>query len=398
VPEGDTIHRSATALRAALLEKVMVGFEAPRLQGLQPRVGSTIERVDSHGKHLEVGWDDGVVLHSHLRMSGSWHLYRPGERWRLGTKHVRVVIEVDGFQAVCFKAPVVETYRARDFVAHPGRGGLGPDLTDEHVDVNECIERIPQFCDEMTTAAEMLLDQRIACGVGNVYKSEVLWACGVHPFTPVGALDLETRTALIDTAASFLQANLTQPARVTLPGSAEGVAVYGRFGKPCYRCGTPIEIRRHGEQARVTYWCRACQELRTPSLPAWAQADAPTPVDLEAAKERRRRSRSAGDMRSMSDTGRTGDADDLFDGAFADDSGELSGPISAVDPVDVIPALERHPASQRLLAGFPPRGPAPSYVDPLLGREPPPLEDELSDQGDAKLDDPVEGEGQADLA
>jgi hypothetical protein len=220
-----------------------------------------------------------------------------------------------------------------------------------------------------------------------------LWACGVHPFTPVAALDLETRTTLIDTAASFLQANLAQPARVTLPGSAEGVAVYGRFGKPCYRCGTPIEIRRHGEQARVTYWCRACQELRTPLLPAWAQADAPTPVDLAAAKERRRGGRSLGRNGDTNDTG------DLFAGAFADDSGELSGPIYAADPLDVIPALERHPASQRLLAGFPPRGPAPSYVDPLLGREPPPLEDELDDQLESESgDEPgAADDGRADL-
>jgi endonuclease-8 len=343
VPEGDTIHRSATALRAALLEKIMTGFEAPRLRGIYPSRGATIERVDSRGKHIEIGWDDGVVLHTHLRMTGSWHLYRPGERWRKSTKHVRAVIEVDGFEAVCFNAPVVETYRARDFVAHPGRGGLGPDLCDPRSELAECVERIPRFCDESTTAAEMLLDQRIACGVGNVYKSEVLWACGVHPFTPVGALDLETRSALIDTAASFLQANLDQPARVTLPGSPDGVAVYGRYGKPCYRCGMPIEVRRHGEQSRVTYWCDGCQERRERHVPAWARGDAPTPVDLDAAKERRR-----------------------HPPPFVDDSREVSGPI---DQEDVVPALERHPASQRLLGGFAPRGPQPSYVDPLLGRE-----------------------------
>ncbi len=220
-------------------------------------------------------------------------------------------------------------------------------------DLTECVERIPQFCDEDTTAAEMLLDQRIACGVGNVYKSEVLWACGVHPFTPVSALDLDTRFALIDTAASFLQANLDQPARVTLPGSAEGVAVYGRYGKPCYRCGLPIEVQRHGEQSRVTYWCDGCQEERQLQYPAWARRDAPTPVDLKSAKERRHRPPLA-----------------------ADESGEVTGPI---DPRDVVPALERHPASQRLLADFAPRGPEPSYVDPLLGREPAP---ELDDDPD----------------
>jgi endonuclease-8 len=343
VPEGDTIHRSATALRAALLEKVTSGFDAPRLRGLHPSVGATIERVDSRGKHIEIGWDDGIVLHTHLRMSGSWHLYRPGERWRRSSKHLRVLIEVEGFEAVCFNAPVVETYRAQDFAVHPGQGGLGPDLCSSDADLVECLERIPRFCDETTTAAEMLLDQRIACGVGNVYKSEVLWACGVHPFTPVAALDLDTRAALLGTAATFLRSNLERPSRVTLPGSTDGVAVYGRYGKPCFRCGQPIEVRRHGEQSRVTYWCDACQALHAPRVPEWGSGDAPTPVDLERVRERRH-------LRQP----------------VIDDTGDFSGPI---DDAEVAPALERHPASARLLEGFSPRGPAPSYVDPLLGRE-----------------------------
>ena len=343
MPEGDTIHRSATALRAALLEKVMTGFEAPRLTGPRPALGAVIERVDSRGKHIEIGWDDGIVLHTHMRMTGSWHLYRPGERWRRGTRHMRAAIEVEGFEAVCFNAPVVETFRTRDLASHPGRRLLGPDLCDTAVDVTGAVERIPQFCDETTTAAELLLDQRVAAGVGNVYKSEVLWACGVHPLTPVGALDLDTRFALLDTAAAFLQANLDQPSRITLPGSPEGVAVYGRYGKPCFRCGTPIEVRRHGEQSRVTYWCPDCQQREVPVTPAWAADDAPTPVDLHTARDRLR-----------------------TPPVSFDDTGDLSGEI---DDEEIQPALERHPAAQRLLDGFTPRGPEPSFVDPLLGRE-----------------------------
>src|SRR5262249_27385993 len=149
------------ALRAALIGKIMTGFEAPRLSGLMPARGSTIERVSSRGKHIEIGWDDGIVLHTHMRMNGSWHLYSPGDRWRKSSKHIRAVIEVDGFEAVCFNAPVVETYRSGDLVAPTVRGGLGPDLTDERVDLGECVGLIPRFCDESTTAAEMLLDQRI---------------------------------------------------------------------------------------------------------------------------------------------------------------------------------------------------------------------------------------------
>jgi len=360
VPEGDTIHRTATALRAALLEKVMTGFEAPRLKGHRPAIGAVIERVDSRGKHIEIGWDDGTILHTHMRMTGSWHLYRPGERWRKGTRSMRAVIEVEGFEAVCFNAPVVETFQAKDFAHHPGRrAALGPDLCDPAVDLDECVQRIPQFCDESTTAAELLLDQRVAAGVGNVYKSEVLWACGVHPLTPVAALDVDTRHALWETAGAFLRANIDQPTRTTLPGSAEGVAVYGRYGKPCYRCGTTVEVRRHGEQSRVTYWCPVCQQRQGPVVPAWARADAPTPVDLVTARDRRRPPP-----------------------VVFDDTGDISGPI---DPDDVVPALERHPASQALLAGFQPRGPEPIFVDPLLGREPEAAkapDDEGGEQGD----------------
>ncbi len=176
----------------------MTGFEAPRLNGHRPAIGAVIERVDSRGKHIEIGWDDGTILHTHMRMTGSWHLYRPGERWRKSTRSMRAVIEVEGFEAVCFNAPVVETFQAKDFAHHPGRrAALGPDLCDPDVDVAECVQRIPQFCDESTTAAELLLDQRVASGVGNVYKSEVLWACGVHPLTPVAALDVDTRRCAV---------------------------------------------------------------------------------------------------------------------------------------------------------------------------------------------------------
>jgi endonuclease-8 len=261
MPEGDTIHRTAAALRTAVLGKPVTAFEAPRLTGLRPSIGAVIERVESKGKHLEIGFDDGVVLHTHMRMTGSWHLYRAGELWRKSSRQARVIIEVPGWQAVCFSAPVVRTYRAREFVPNPRTSSLGPDLCLTDVDLDACVDRIDHFASEDTTVAEVLLDQRIACGVGNVYKSEVLWVCELHPFTPVGALLPEQRRALLGTAAQLLQANLERPTRVTVPGVPGGQAVYGRHAKPCFRCSTPIEVAKHGEQARVTYWCPGCQLL-----------------------------------------------------------------------------------------------------------------------------------------
>ena len=259
MPEGDTIYRTAVALRAALLGKPLVSFDAPRHQGLLPGPAAVVERVASHGKHIEIGFDDGVVLHTHMRMTGSWHLYRTGEHWRRSPQRARVVLEVAGWKAVCFDAPVVELYRAREASRHPGLGSLGPDLIRPDADILECVARVERCCTETTTVAELLLDQRIACGIGNVFKCEVLWAVELHPATLVAALTVDQRYRLIERAAELLRANAERVERVTIPGVPGGLAVYGRNGKPCLRCGEPIAVRRHGEQARVTYFCPGCQ-------------------------------------------------------------------------------------------------------------------------------------------
>lgn len=259
VPEGDSIYRTATALRAALLGKPLLSFEAPRHVGLFPNANAVVERVDSHGKHLEIGFDDAVILHTHMRMTGSWHLYRTGEQWRKPTSQARVMLKVPGWQAICFNAPVVEIYRAREATRHPGLGSLGPDLCRAGVDIVECVARIERYCAGDSTVAEVLLDQRIACGVGNVFKSEVLWACQVHPLSPIESLSIDQRFRLLETVASMLQANVERVDRVTVPDVPGGTAVYGRTGKPCFRCGSTIEVRKHGQQARVTYFCPGCQ-------------------------------------------------------------------------------------------------------------------------------------------
>jgi endonuclease VIII len=257
VPEGDTIHRVAAALRAALAGKELTAFTADRVRGRRPALGTTVERVEARGKHLLVSFAAGVVLHTHLRMNGAWHLYRDGERWRKPAWQARVVIAVDGFEAVCFGAPVVELQRAAAPIA--GTAALGPDLCRADADLDECVERMDRLRDPASSIADALLDQRVACGVGNVYKSEVLWTCGVDPFRPVGQIDVHTRRELVATAARLLQSNLDRSGRVTAPGTRGGVAVYGRTGRPCPRCGTRISSRRQGTHARVTYWCPSCQ-------------------------------------------------------------------------------------------------------------------------------------------
>jgi endonuclease VIII len=260
MPEGDTLHRAAARLRPALVGAELRRFDAPRLVGPRPAPGRPIEAVDAVGKHLMVRFGDGVVLQTHLRMTGSWHLYAPGGRWQKPAHLARVVIEVPDAVAVCFSAPVVRTHLG-DRAASSAVGHLGPDLCEPDADIDAALARMARLEDPNTEIAVALLDQRIASGIGNVYKSEVLWACRVSPFTPVLQLDEVTRRALIETASRQLRANLTTVRRTTVPG---GLGVYGRARRPCRRCGTPIRVVRQGEQARSTYWCPRCQPRPAP--------------------------------------------------------------------------------------------------------------------------------------
>lgn len=280
MPEGDTIHRAAAAMRTALVDQKMTYFEAPRLVGVVPRAGRTIERIDSHGKHLEMEWDDGVILHTHVRTSGAWHLYRTGQSWQRNHREVRALVEVDGWVAVCFNAPVVETYRRHDASRHPGRGGLGPDLSRDDADLRRCVDALLAHEDGDTTIAELLLDHRVFCGVGNVYRCEVLWVSELSPFAAVRDLPESEAVRVVDLAAELLRANLVHAQRVTIPGVRGGLGVYGRSGQRCQRCGETISSRRTGRDARILYWCPGCQVRHDPHLTGvLAAAPAPPPMD-----------------------------------------------------------------------------------------------------------------------
>ena len=256
MPEGDIITRAAGNLHTVLAGRRLVRFEAPRLVGRPPRAGTTVDGVEARGKHLLVHFSDGRALHTHLRMTGSWHLYRVGEPWRRPHSRARVVLEVeDGTVAVCFSAPTVELVDPAQTWRHTALGALGPDLCRADADLDEAGRRLARL-DPATELAVALLDQRVAAGIGNVYKSEVCFACRIDPGRPLADLDDATRQALIRTAATLLRANLDTARRTTVPG---GLAVYGRAGAASRRCGTTNRRRRQGAQARSTYWCPTCQ-------------------------------------------------------------------------------------------------------------------------------------------
>ncbi len=253
MPEGDTIHRAANRLRPALAGRELRRLRAPRLVGDRPRLGETVESVEAAGKHLLIAFSGGLTIETHLKMTGSWHLYAEGDRWRKPEEWARLVVGVDGWDAVCFSAPVVRSAPT----GRAGRADLGPDLCVEDPDIASAVGRARQIARSDDEIADVLLDQRIAAGIGNVYKSEVLWSRRVDPFAHVGDLDDPTVTALYERAARLLIANLETTRRTTVPG---GLAVYGRRGKPCRRCGTPIRRVAQGQHARSTYWCPRCQQ------------------------------------------------------------------------------------------------------------------------------------------
>ena len=262
MPEGDTIFRAATRLRAALVGKQLVGLELRRdPRGRRgPEPGTAITAVDAAGKHLLVHFADGYVLHTHMQMTGVWHVYRQSERWRRPGHSARVIVRVDdGTTAVCFAAPIVELRRERDARDRPTRASrmlerLGPDLCEPGVDLDVVVARLASL-EPNTELAAALLDQRVAAGIGNVFKSEICWAERIFPFTAIADLDEPTRRRIYETARRQLTSNLTTARRSTY---GAGLAVYGKRGRRCPRCGEPITSRRD-QAARSTYWCPRCQ-------------------------------------------------------------------------------------------------------------------------------------------
>jgi endonuclease-8 len=265
MPEGDTIFRAARTLQRALegetVTRVSTTVGQVRALGEQRLVGQTVGAVEPRGKHLLIWFaPSGMALHSHMRMTGSWHLYRHGQRWRKPRHLLRFRLETDEWLALCFSAPVIELLSADQVARHPSLAALGPDALGDAPDLGEARRRLDALPD--VTIGEALLDQRVIAGIGNVYKNEVLFIHRVDPWTAVADVDPDTRAALLDTAVRLLRRNVRpgQVRRVTTGAGGGGdVSVYGRHRRPCPRCQRPIAVARQGDQGRLTYWCRSCQ-------------------------------------------------------------------------------------------------------------------------------------------
>jgi endonuclease-8 len=269
MPEGDTLLRTARTLARALVGKRIVRFVSPLAALARAALeGRHVVTSEARGKNLILTFDDGRALHSHMRMTGSWHLYRPGERWQRPPYVARAEIEVEAtggdpaLIAVCFDAPVVRLLRAGEVDIDERIQALGPDILKDDFDEAEAVRRLRARAG--VPLGEAIVDQRAVAGIGNIYKSETLFACGLDPFAPVSAFDDEALVKVVREARRLMRKNLAPgEGRVTFDIARGGIfAVYDRSGQTCFRCGTKIAMKRQGELHRSTYYCSGCQAPR----------------------------------------------------------------------------------------------------------------------------------------
>lgn len=255
MPEGDTIYRAAARMRPALVGRSVRDLRIHRVP--KPRLPQepTVTAVDSVGKHLLIRFDSGHILDSHLLMNGAWYVHPLGARWERSPGALRALVATDEVEAVLFSTPAVALRHERS--SDKPWEKLGPDLCRPDVDIGEAVRRV-RWLPSDTAIADALLDQRPACGIGNVYKSEVLWAERVHPRTRLELLTDVDLHRLYATAARLLQANLERSKRVTFRA---GLAVYGRYPGACPRCAARIERWGQGDLDRVTFACPSCQPV-----------------------------------------------------------------------------------------------------------------------------------------
>jgi endonuclease VIII len=229
--------------------------------GIERIVGRIVEKVEPNGKHLLIHFSDGLVLQTHMRMTGSWHLYGSGALWKRPKHQATLVIEAGERVAVGFNIPIVSLDTEAWMKSTPALRSLGSDILSKSFDIDDVLRRLTQQSAQRALG-EVLLDQRVVAGIGNIYRCEALFACRHHPWTGVGSLDDSARRRLIITAQTLMQANLggAEIGRDFGRGPNEP-NVYRRAGRPCFVCGTAIESEVQGGQARRAYWCPSCQVL-----------------------------------------------------------------------------------------------------------------------------------------
>ena len=263
MPEGDTIYRSAATLRPAMQGGVIAEarlrdphFEVDRI------LGATVQQVEARGKHLLMHLSTTDVIHSHMGMTGSWHIYRTGQTWRKPQHYAVLFLRINDLEVICFSPKQLELLTADQLRRHVHIQKLGPDIAaDGQFDVEAAILNLRSR--NHVPLGEAVMNQRLVCGIGNIYKSELLFIMRFDPFAPVDRFSDDELRAMLKKGRALMLRNLGGPGRTTRFGSDAGrMWVYGRSGTPCPKCGTQIGLRRQGEAGRTTCWCPQCQPAR----------------------------------------------------------------------------------------------------------------------------------------
>jgi endonuclease-8 len=268
MPEGDTIHRQAAALEQQLVGQVVTALYARGL-AYSRLVGRAVDAVQARGKHLLIDVSDARI-HVHLGMQGRLRFDDPRRFTTATAARASLAIVTERVAALWWRAPTVEVLRAAFAHAHPALLALGPDLLSAEFDAPAVVARARQR-PATTPLGALLLDQRVACGVGNVYKSEVLFLEHLDPFAPLSVIDDPTLIRVFTRARQLMQRNLGPWRRTTTvdltrgglaPRGSARVHVYRRAGHPCRVCGTAIATAPQGDPPRRTYYCPRCQTGR----------------------------------------------------------------------------------------------------------------------------------------
>lgn len=266
MPEGDNIHRHAQELGARLLGQTVTALYA-RGVAYAALVGQPVTSVEAQGKHLLVGVGDRARLHVHLGMTGRMRVVPRNELSLTAAARASLVVATDELAVVWSAARTVEVLRAAFAHAHPVLRELGPDLLDPEFEPRAAVTRARDR-PAATTLGELLMDQRVACGIGNVYKSEVLFLERLDPWTPVGRVDDDALARLYAHARTLMRNNLGPWRRTTTANLSRGdwiprgrgrFHVYRRAGRPCGVCGTVVAMAQQGNPPRSTYYCPRCQ-------------------------------------------------------------------------------------------------------------------------------------------
>jgi endonuclease VIII len=278
MPEGDTVHKLAVALDEALRGVRLERLELRGGQRIFPRAAVAVVAVSALGKHCLIDLSNGYSLRIHLGMHGTWNRHKGA--WRRH-REVQLVLQARGETFVCVQPKDVELMKTADKKRHPALTSLGPDLLGAEPDWEDVFARVARLCPPDRTLGEVLLDQRVAAGLGNVYKNELCFlgpleggpawrpTRGTSPFTSIESLSRDELLDVFRRGRELLLLNLGgwsrttafDPRGVSVDAPHGRVFVYGRQGKPCVRCRTAIVSRAQGLEARPTHWCPSCQPL-----------------------------------------------------------------------------------------------------------------------------------------